>query len=72
MIGKLAKWVMLLSEFDIEYVDKKAIKGQVITDQLADAPLMDDQPIHIEFLDAHILALSTQAWKLYFDGSYTQ
>lgn len=24
---RLAKWVMILSEFDIEYVDKKAIKG---------------------------------------------
>lgn len=72
LIGRLAKWVMLLSEFDIEYVDRKAIKGQVIVDQLADAPLMDDQPIHREFPDAHILALSMQTWKLYFDGSCTQ
>jgi hypothetical protein len=36
---RMAKWVMLLSEFDIEYVERKAIKGQVITDQLAKAPL---------------------------------
>lgn len=27
LIGCLAKWVMILSEFDIEYVDRKAIKG---------------------------------------------
>jgi len=32
LTGRLAKWVMLLSEYDIEYVDKKAIKGQVIAD----------------------------------------
>ena len=63
---------MVLSQFDIEYVDRKAIKGQVIADQLADALLIDDQPIHTEFPDAHILALSTQTWKLYFDGSCTQ
>ena len=27
LIGFLAKWIMILSEFDIEYVDRKAIKG---------------------------------------------
>lgn len=26
LTGRLAKWVMILSEFDIEYVDRKAIK----------------------------------------------
>jgi len=30
---------MILSEFDIQYVDRKAIKGQVIVDQLAAAPI---------------------------------
>lgn len=37
----LEKWVMLLNEFEIEYVDQKAIKGQVIIDQLAITPLED-------------------------------
>ena len=36
LTGRLAKWVMVLSEFDIQYVERKAIKGQVIADQLAD------------------------------------
>lgn len=27
LTGRLAKWVMVLSEFDIEYVDRKEIKG---------------------------------------------
>lgn len=72
LIGRLAKWVMILSEFDIEYVDRKAIKGQVITDQLAEAPLQHDKPLHIEFPDADILTVSTKFWELYFDGSYTQ
>jgi hypothetical protein len=26
LTGRLAKWVMILSEFDIEYVERKAIK----------------------------------------------
>ena len=32
LTGRLAKWVMILSEFDIKYVDRKAIKGQAIAD----------------------------------------
>lgn len=27
LIGRLEKWMMILSEFDIEYMDRKAIKG---------------------------------------------
>lgn len=50
----------------------KAIKGQVNADQLAEAPLHDDHPLLIEFLDVDILTVTTKTWQLYFDGSYTQ
>lgn len=63
---------MILSEFDIQYVDRKAIKGQEITDQLAEAPLLDDHPLHIEFPYADVLTLAAKQWTLYFDGSHTQ
>ncbi|XP_059315447.1 uncharacterized protein LOC132066075 [Lycium ferocissimum] len=33
--GKLAKWQILLSEFDIVYVTQKAIKGRAIADHLS-------------------------------------
>ncbi|XP_070045480.1 uncharacterized protein [Nicotiana tomentosiformis] len=33
--GKLAKWKILLSEFDIVYITQKAIKGQTLADHLA-------------------------------------
>lgn len=45
LIGRLAKWVMILNEFDIEYIERKAIKGQAIVDQLVDAPIIDVTPI---------------------------
>ena len=32
--GKTAKWVLLLSEFNIKYVTQKSVKGRVITDHL--------------------------------------
>lgn len=64
---------MILSEFDIVYKECKAIKGQVIVDQLVEAPLQGEHPIIVYFLDYTIMTItpSTQ-WKLYFDGSFTQ
>ena len=42
---------MILSKFDIQYVEKKAIKGQVISDQLEEAPMEILLPLNIDFLD---------------------
>jgi ribonuclease HI len=73
LIGRIAKWVMLLSEFDIGYVDRKAIKGQVIVDQLAEAHLYTENPLVLEFPDASIFLIEEHPqWTLYFDGSHTQ
>ncbi|XP_069148198.1 uncharacterized protein [Solanum lycopersicum] len=36
--GKLAKWQMLLSEFDIVYMTEKEIKAQALADHLAENP----------------------------------
>ena len=38
-VGKLAKWQILLSEFDIVYVTRKAVKGQALADHLAENPV---------------------------------
>eukprot|EP01018_Ginkgo_biloba_P033594 Gb_20371 [translate_table: standard] len=72
LTGRMAKWVMLLSKFDIEYVNQKAIKGQVLADHLAEAPLLENQPLIIGFPDESILSLDeSPEWKLCFDGSFT-
>lgn len=72
LIRRLAKWVMILSEFDIQYTERRAIKGQAIADQLVEAPLPGKQTMEIEFPNRDVLAISTTQWTLYFDGSYTQ
>eukprot|EP01018_Ginkgo_biloba_P036364 Gb_12987 [translate_table: standard] len=72
LTSRMAKWVMLLSEFDIEYVNQKAIKGQVMANHLAKAPLSENQPLIIGFPDESILSLDeSPEWKLYFDGPFT-
>lgn len=73
LMSGLAKLVMMLSKFDIEYVDRKAIKGQAIVDQLEDAPMIDDTPIISKFLDESIFTTkNSNPCQLYFDGSYMQ
>ncbi|XP_070014169.1 uncharacterized protein [Nicotiana sylvestris] len=39
---KLAKWKILLSEFDIIYVTQKAVKGQALADHVAKNPVEGD------------------------------
>jgi len=35
LTGRIARWQMLLSEFDIVYVTQKAIKGSALAEYLA-------------------------------------
>jgi hypothetical protein len=43
--GRIARWQMLLSEYDIVYVTQKAIKGIALADYLAHMPVEDYQPM---------------------------
>lgn len=68
---RLEKWVMILKEIDIEYVDHKAMKGKIIADHLAKAPLQDNHPLLTDFPDDLVFTLATSTkWKLYYDGYY--
>lgn len=63
---------MILTEFEIEYVERKSIKGQVIVDQLTDAPTVSNHPLVSNFVDESIFTMtSSTQWKLYFEGSFT-
>ena len=54
---RTSKWIMYLTEFDLQFIIQKSIKGQVIADHLAEAPLQDDNPLIIEVPDEHVLQL---------------
>ena len=60
LIGKISHWQMLLFEFDIVYVMRKAIKGQAIADYLADQPLNDQGLLESLFLDEDFMALEPE------------
>lgn len=74
--SRLAKWSILLSQFYIVYVPKKAVKGQALADFfLAAHPLppdsnlndyLPDEPVfHIETFPGHPI----DRWEIYFDGA---
>ncbi|XP_070007656.1 uncharacterized protein [Nicotiana sylvestris] len=73
-VGKLAKWKILLSEFDIIYVTQKAIKGQPLIDHLVENPVDGEyEPLKTYFPDEEVLFVEediTEAydgWRIFFD-----
>ncbi|XP_057958615.1 uncharacterized protein LOC131151387 [Malania oleifera] len=65
---------MLLTEYDISYVTRKAIKGSVIAEYLAERAVEDYQPMEFEFPDQDIDSLTQgeeelEEWRMLFDGA---
>ena len=72
LTGKIARWQVLLSEFDILFVVRNAIKGQAIADYLADYPSEQLELMDSEFPDKDVMTVDEDnhgRWKLYFDGA---
>uniref|UniRef100_A0A2N9F2H4 Reverse transcriptase/retrotransposon-derived protein RNase H-like domain-containing protein n=1 Tax=Fagus sylvatica TaxID=28930 RepID=A0A2N9F2H4_FAGSY len=72
LIGKIAQWQVLLSEFDILFVARKAIKGQAIADYLADYLSEQRELMDLEFPNEDVMTADEGGhcrWKLYFDGA---
>ncbi|XP_070053251.1 uncharacterized protein [Nicotiana tomentosiformis] len=74
--GRLAKWKILLTEFDIVYVTRTAMKVQALVDHLAENPVDDDyKPLSTYFLDEkvnlieEVVSDDIRVWKMYFDGA---
>lgn len=41
LTGRVARWQMALTEYDMQHVTQKAIKGSVFSDYVAHQPLED-------------------------------
>jgi len=76
LTGRIARWQVLLSEFDIIYVTQKMIKGSALVDYLAQQPFNDYQPMRPEFPDEDIMTSFEEKldkdrdkWIVWFDGA---
>lgn len=45
LIGRLAKWALLLNQYEIIYVPEKVVKGQTLANFLANHPIPADWEI---------------------------
>ena len=69
--GRLSRWLILLTEFDLKYVAKKTIKGSIMLDFCVENPIegkdgKEDSP------NEDILDVELGTWKMYFDGAVNQ
>jgi len=78
LTGRITRWKMLLSKYDILYVTQKAIKSSALTDFLAHQLVEDYQPMLPDFPDEDISALfhadeynhEVNTWTFFLWGFY--
>ena len=70
LTGRFMRWLVLLAEFDIQYVTQKSVKGSIVADHLASFLVSDDRSIDDDFHDEQFVSMTCIIrWNLYFDGA---
>ncbi|XP_070025835.1 uncharacterized protein [Nicotiana sylvestris] len=76
LIGRLVKWQILLTEFDINYVTQTMMKAQALADHLAKNPVDEEyESLKTYFTDEEVMCVDEvdhnekPGWKLFFDGA---
>ena len=73
LTSRLMRWLSLLTEFDIQYMTQKSVKGSIVANHLASFPVSNDRPINDDFPDEQFVSMtSITGWQLYFDGAANQ
>ncbi|CAM8906321.1 unnamed protein product [Rhodiola kirilowii] len=68
--GRLAKWVMLLKQYDLVFVPQRATKGQAIADFFADHPVPAKWEFSIDLPGEDIFYIDVlPPWQMFFDGA---
>ena len=75
--GRIAKWSTILGAFDIKYMPRTSIKGQVLADLVAEftEPPMEELKM-AENMDGKLVGTISQhglsPWEIYVDGASNQ
>ena len=75
--GRIAKWGTILGAFDIEYMPRTSVKGQVFANLVAEfAELPEEAEVKQHNKDEKSVGListqDTSSWKVYVDGATNQ
>ena len=57
LTGKIPRWLVLLTEFDIEYITTKAIKGRAVAEFLALNTVEGEEQWNLEFLYENLVLI---------------
>ncbi|KAA0032588.1 uncharacterized protein E6C27_scaffold43053G00550 [Cucumis melo var. makuwa] len=67
---RLAKWAVIVQQYDIVYIFQKAIKDQALADFLADHPIPSDLKLCKDLPDDEVFFTEVvEPWTMYFDGA---
>lgn len=64
LIDRLARWLMLLAEFDLWYMTKKSMKGRAVVEFLVDHPVEEVEAENFMFPNKDILLFLNDTWEL--------
>ncbi|XP_074283366.1 uncharacterized protein LOC141607915 [Silene latifolia] len=68
--GRMSRWTLMLSEFDLKYVPLKMIKGKAVVDFLVDNPIEETEKVDTwSFPNEDIIYVKNDVWDLYFEGA---
>ena len=75
--GRVAKWGTILGAFDIKYMSRTSIKGQVLADLVAEfAECLEEVEMGSEALVERLVSVASiqglPPWELYVDGAANQ
>ena len=60
LTGKYTRWVVILQEFDLEFVTPKSKKGLALAELISELPTgTQDPPVNDDFLDEHLFGIAT-------------
>jgi len=69
--GQLAKWAILLSQYEMQFLPQKAVKGQAVVDFLAEHPdlratkLYENLPDEVAEVFLTQISFEGQVWQLF-------
>jgi len=70
--SRLAKWALLLSQYDMLFVPQKAVKGQALAEFLVTHPVPESSKLHEdipgEVFESNITS-EDEVWQIFFDGA---
>ena len=70
--SRLAKWALLLSQYDMLFVPQKAVKSQALADFLAAHSVLESSKLHEDILDGIFksnMISEDEVWQMFFDGA---